>query len=137
MSDTRTLIEEMLEGSAFASGLGIELDDVGESHVVCSVKLREDHLSSYGIPHGGVAYSLADTTGAAALVAALGENRSAATIEGKLNYLSPADPETTERLVARADVVHLGSSTAVVEVEVRDGEKILNKGLFTFTVREE
>lgn len=137
MSESRALIEEMLEESAFASNLGVELDEVGESHAVCSLAVRGDHLSSYGILHGGVSYSLADTTAAAALVAALGENRSATTIEGKVNYLAPADPTETDRLVARAEVVHLGGSTAVVDVEVRAGQRAVNKGLFTFAVRAE
>lgn len=133
MSEARTLIEEMLEESTFASNLGVDLDEDGEFDADCSLAVREDHLSSYGILHGGVSYSLADTSAAAAL----GENRSAATVEGKLNHLAPADSEETDRLVARAGVVHLGSSTAVVDVEVRAGQRAMNKGLFTFAVRAE
>jgi len=128
----------MFNRSNFSSDLGVELDETGEDYAVCSLELDEAFRNAYGTIHGGVAYSLADTTVAAVLVGRIEPDQIVSTIEGKLNYLRAANPEEADRLICRGEIEHLGASTAVVGVEVRDdrGQK-LNTGLFTFAVRSE
>lgn len=128
-------IENMLDLSNFSSQLGIQLQETGEGYAVCSLDLKENFENAYGTTHGGVTYSLADTTVAAVLVGDLESDRVVSTIEGKLNYLRAANPDDVNRLICRGDVEHLGSSTAVVGVEIRDDQgRKLNKGLFTFAL---
>lgn len=135
MSDARERIESMFEQCDFSSRMGIELQEVGEGYAVCSLELEDGFENGYGTTHGGVTYSLADSTVAAVLVGHLEPNRVVSTIEGKLNYLRAADPAEVDRLICRGEVEHLGSSTAVVGVEIRDEQdRKLNKGLFTFAL---
>lgn len=136
MSDARDRIEDMLKQSNFSSNLGVRLDEVGDDYAVCSLQLNDSFRNAYGTTHGGVTYSLADTTVAAVLVGRLDSNQIVSTIEGKLNYLRAADPKEVDRFICRGKIEHLGSSTAVVKVSIKDnqGQK-LNTGLFTFAVR--
>lgn len=127
-------LNAVLEESPFSSYLGTTVDKLGEGFAVCSLPITEEILNSYGTLHGGVHYSLADSTVAVALLHALGRDAHVATIEGKINYVASVDPERTDRIHARGTVDHIGSQTAVVTVEViDDGNELLCKCLFTFT----
>jgi len=52
---------QMYDKDAFSKWLGIELVDI--QHGNCEIKLtvRKDMLNGFGIAHGGIAYSLADS----------------------------------------------------------------------------
>ncbi len=136
MSDAQTQVEELLDRSNFSSNLEIELEDVGKNYAVCSLELNETFENAYGTIHGGLTYSLADTTVAAVLVGRIDSDQIVSTIEGKLNYLRAVNSGEVDRFICRGEVEHLGSSTAVVGVEIRNGQgQKLNTGLFTFAVR--
>lgn len=132
-TDTETL-NAILDESPFSSYLGTTVDKLGEGFAVCSIPITEKVMNSYGTLHGGVHYSLADSTVAVALLHALGRDSHIATIEGKINYVASVDADRTDRIHARATVDHIGSRTAVVSVDVMDDRnELLCKCLFTFT----
>ncbi|MFC5971934.1 PaaI family thioesterase [Halomarina salina] len=114
-----SIVDAFFDSIPFANHLGIELDEVGDGHAVGHVDLRDEHSSNPGsmIAHGGVAYSLADTIGGAAVVD-LNETVTP-TIDMRIDYLAPA---TGERLVAEAEVTRNGNNVATVTVDVEDGE---------------
>ena len=114
-----SIVDAFFDSIPFANHLGIELDEVGEGRAVGHVDLRDEHSSNPGsmIAHGGVAYSLADTIGGAAVVD-LNETVTP-TIDMRIDYLAPA---TGQRLVAEAEVTRNGNSVATVTVDVEDGE---------------
>lgn len=133
-TDAETL-DAMLGQSPFSSNLGITVEELGQGFARCSLPITENVLNSYGTMHGGVHYSLADSTVAVALLHALGREGHVATIEGKINYIASIEADQTERIYARASIDHIGSSTAVVSVDVTDDrDELLCKCLFTFTV---
>ncbi|MWG34288.1 PaaI family thioesterase [Halomarina oriensis] len=113
-----SLVDAFFDSIPFANHLGIELDEVGDGRAVGHVDLQEEHSSNPGsmIAHGGVAYSLADTIGGAAVVD-LNETVTP-TIDMRIDYLAPA---TGERLVAEAEVTRNGNSVATVTVDIEDG----------------
>jgi uncharacterized protein (TIGR00369 family) len=103
----------------FARTLGIEVESVEPGHAVGRVDLESMHSSNPErmVAHGGVAYSLADTVGGAAVVALAGSVTP--TVDMRIDYLRPA---TGELLRAEADVVRSGGSVATVDVTVTDGD---------------
>lgn len=128
--------EKLQSVSPFHEFLNIHLEEEGENHAVCSIPL-EDHLfHAGGVLHGGISYALADTAVAMALMARLGSEPSFFTIEGKMNYLASVPRGEEGRVRARADLEHVGSSTAVARTDVTGpaGTRIAI-GTFTYAIR--
>jgi uncharacterized protein (TIGR00369 family) len=86
-----------------------------------------------GLLHGGALMALADSAGAACAFANLPEGAVAtATIESKTNFLGSVR-EGTVRAISTP--LHLGSSTIVVETELRDSDgRLVAKTTQTQTV---
>ncbi len=55
------IVESMLGNDAFSQWLGIELVVIDRGFAKLKMKVREDMLNGFGIAHGGIAYSLADS----------------------------------------------------------------------------
>ena len=53
--------EKMFENNSFSKWLGIELIDIDAGSATLNMKVRAEMLNSFGIMHGGVSYSMADT----------------------------------------------------------------------------
>ncbi|MEP6617969.1 MAG: hotdog fold thioesterase [bacterium] len=55
------VVAMMLARDAFSRWLGIELVAVQPGRCVLKLRVREDMLNGFGVSHGGVVYSLADS----------------------------------------------------------------------------
>lgn len=122
--------------SPFHEYLNVHLEETGEDHALCSVPLGEHLFHAGGVLHGGVSYALADTAVAMALMDRLGSEPSFFTIEGKMNYLAPVSQGEEGRVRARADLKHVGSSTAVALTEVTGPSgTTIALGSFTYAIR--
>ncbi len=55
------IVEKMMEKDAFSKWLGIELVVVEEGYAKIKMTVREEMLNGFGIAHGGIAFSLADS----------------------------------------------------------------------------
>lgn len=104
---------EVLTRQPFSVLMGAELDALRPGHCMLTLVLRHELRQQNGFAHGGVISYLADN----ALTYAGGTAMRApvVTSEFKINYLRPA---AGERLVARADAVHIGASQSVCRCEV-------------------
>ena len=91
-------------------GLLIEEQRPGFSR--CSLKVAENHFNSFGVVHGGVLFTMADTGMGSALFPHLKEGERFATIEVKINYFKPVRAGT---IVCVTEVIHLGKSIANLE----------------------
>jgi acyl-CoA thioesterase len=54
-------IAGMLARDAFSHWLGIELLEVGEGRCTVRMRVRDDMVNGFGVAHGGIAFSLADS----------------------------------------------------------------------------
>ncbi|WP_284011043.1 PaaI family thioesterase [Haloarcula pelagica] len=102
----------------FVEELGMELTTVEEGHAEGRLPLADEHSSNPAkqIAHGGVTYSLVDTVGGAAVVSLSGTI--SPTVDMRIDYLAPA----TADLHAEAEVVRMGGSVAVVDIDVYDAD---------------
>jgi len=117
----------LLQKNSFINWIGIELDELQTDRAVVRLEADKQHLNPYGIVHGGVYATMADT---AAGIAARTDGRDYVTQCSSLNYLRS---QHEGRLRAEARVRHRGRSTCVVEADVTgtDG-KLLASGTMTF-----
>ncbi len=97
-----------------AAEITIETADRG--HAVCKMPILPKHLNARGTVMGGAIFTLADFASAVA-ANAHAEQTNTITLHGDITYLSPAKGKT---LIAAADVVRQGRTTALYDVVIRD-----------------
>lgn len=59
--DARTLVENMLARDRFSAWLGLELVSVAPGACTCRMTVREEMVNGFGVTHGGIVFSLADS----------------------------------------------------------------------------
>jgi uncharacterized protein (TIGR00369 family) len=103
----------------FVDLLGMEIESLALDEVVASLDLDpERHMQPYGIVHGGVYASLAETVASiGAALNAAGQGRQAVGLENHTSFIR-AVREGTIRAVARP--LHQGRTVALWEVEMRE-----------------
>ena len=55
------VVARMLARDAFSEWLGIEALEIAPRRSTCRMKVREEMVNGFGVAHGGIAYSLADS----------------------------------------------------------------------------
>jgi acyl-CoA thioesterase len=55
------IIKAMMEKDRFSQWLAIKVERIGPSSVTLSMLVREDMVNGFGIAHGGITYSFADS----------------------------------------------------------------------------
>lgn len=114
MSDL-SKITELLQNDRFSQSLGIRIVQADAGSVIIEMLTDDSMCNGFGIIHGGVLYSLADTA------LAFASNRAATkalSIEGSISYLSAAGPGQIIR--AAASVIRQGKTVGVYSVTIRD-----------------
>lgn len=114
------------EGSAsgstdFRDKIGMVTLKRRPGYAKCEIKIEPWHLNGLGVVHGGVLFSLADTTSGTA-AAASGDYR-VTTVNGTINYLR-AGKDTT-KLTAEAVEIKNGKAFSVCEAKVYDDKDVL------------
>ena len=95
--------------------------------------VRKDMLNGFGIAHGGIAYSLADS---ALAFASNSQGKQALSIETSINHLEKLFEGDT--IVAEAKEESLKSSLGIYKVEITNNQKLvaLFKGLVYRTQKD-
>ena len=118
----------MLAHDEFTRWLGAELVEVGVGHCTLRMKVRSEMVNGFGVAHGGIAYSLADS---AMAYACNGAGRVTVALDISMSY--PAAVLVGDELVAVAQEESSTSRLAFYRVIVKkEGEAIV--GLFRGTV---
>jgi uncharacterized protein (TIGR00369 family) len=121
-------IRQRIAGS-FPDQLGVEPLEVGDDRTTGRIVVDERHLHPGGLVHGGAWVALADSVGAWQTFRHLPPGHDFTTVEMKLNVFSGAGPG--DELTARAEHLHRGRSTHVVEVRVHRGAQLVANLLLT------
>jgi|SRR5689334_19143099 uncharacterized protein (TIGR00369 family) len=117
--------EFLHQAMPFCATLGVRGVRMDRDGVELELDWSPDRCTSAGLLHGGVVMALADSAGGACAFANLPDGAAGtSTIESKTNFLGGVR-EGTVRAVARP--LHVGSTTIVVETEIRAGERLVAK----------
>lgn len=137
MSDqdkAKKVVSQMFDHDAFSQWLGIERVDVGVGHCVLRMTIRKEMTNGFGIAHGGITYSLADS---ALAFASNSHGRKSVSVETSISHtvaLSEGDVIT-----ATAEEASLSDKIAVYYITIvkADGKKVaLFKGTVYRTAKE-
>jgi len=96
--------------------------------IVMTYEGKPEFTNPVGNIQGGMLAAMLDDTMAIALLATLGENEFAPTLELKINFISPAK---IGKLTGRGKVLSKGSRVGVIEGELWQEEKLVAKATAT------
>jgi len=102
--------------------LGISIDEMSPGFLRASMPIREELLTIMGAIHGGVMAGFVDHALGCVLYPLMKPGQWAATTEFKINYLAAVKQGT---LVAESHVLSCGRRSAVVRVDVTNGERLV------------
>ena len=105
------------EAMPLAALLGFEAVEAGPDAVVLQGSWTEERCTAAGVLHGGYLMALADSAAATLAFLTLPEGTTTPTIEAKTNFLAAVRDGT---VTARAELVHKGRTTIVVQTDVAD-----------------
>jgi acyl-CoA thioesterase len=134
MAKAKKIVDRMYEFDYFSQWLGIEKVKVEKGHVILKMTVTKDMLNGFGIAHGGITYSLADS---ALAFAANGRGVQAVSIETSINHIKPTKEEDT--LIAEAKELNVSNKTGLFEVKIKNQDKelvALFKGMVYRTGKE-
>ncbi len=103
----------MYDNDAFSQWLGIEIIDLDAGRAVLKMELRPEMTQGFGIAHGGVSYSLADS---ALAFAANAHGRQALSVETSISHLLPVNKG--DILTATTTEEHLSHKIGVYHIRI-------------------
>ena len=122
------------EAMPLAALLGFEAVEGGSDGVVLRGAWAEERCTAAGVLHGGYLVALADSAAATLAFLNLPEGAATSTIEAKTNFLAAVREGT---VTARAELVHKGRTTIVVQTDVTDESgRLVSRTLQTQAVLE-
>jgi len=114
------IVEHMMKNDAFSQWLGIEVVDVKAGEVELRMKISPEMLNGFGVVHGGVTFSLADS---ALAFASGGHGRISLALDVSISYPHPV--YSGDILTARAKELHLGKKIGNYHVAVTNQKDVL------------
>ena len=120
------------EAMPLAAHLGFEGVEGDATAVVLRGRWAPEHCTAAGVLHGGYLMTLADATAATLAFLNLPSGATTATIEAKTNFLAGVREGS---VTARAELVHAGKRTVVLQVDITDDEgRLVSRTLQTQAV---
>ena len=122
MSDNSTrIVDQMMDKDLFSQWLGIERLEEREGFCRLRMIIRPEMCNGFGIAHGGISYSFADS---ALAFASNSRGRHAVSIESSISHIKSLLAGDT--ILATAEETNLGHRIAIytVRVEKADGEVV-------------
>jgi len=117
--------------SPFRDLVGVTLTKVDNGYSHCVLKVGKKLLNPAGIVHGGALYTLADSGMGAALFSLVDGGELFLTVETSVFYFKAVSSGT---LTCESRVVHKGKRVAVMEAEIKNGERLVAKAVGTFSI---
>ena len=115
------VVDKMMQEDAFSRWLGIEVLEVREGYSRLRMTLRDEMLNGFGVIHGGIAFSLADSAFA---FACNNRNNLSVALDTSITFTKSTQPG--DILTAEAKELHHGRSTGLYLVTITNahGEQV-------------
>ena len=107
------VVEKMMQNDSFSKWMGLEVIDVKEGYSKVRMAIRKEMLNGFGIVHGGVAFSLADSAFAFAC-----NNRNNISVALDVTITFTKAVNVGDVLTAEAKEIHNGRSTGVYLITI-------------------
>ncbi len=114
------VVTHMMNEDRFSQWLGIEVLEVREGYSRIALTIRPEMVNGFGIVHGGVSFSLADSAFA---FACNNRNQLSMALDTSINFTSPV--HVGDRLTAEALELHNGKSTGLYQIRIQNQDEKL------------
>ncbi len=118
----------MLQNDAFSNWIGIQVIEISLGHCVIQAVIRADMVNGFGICHGGITYSIADS---ALAFASNTHGIKSVSIETSISHIKPV--KIDDKITATAKEKSLRNKLGIYEIELTNQDNEL-VALFKGTV---
>lgn len=115
---SQKVVAHMMEHDKFSQWLGIEVVEIREGYSKIRMTVREEMLNGFGIVHGGIAFSLADSAFA---FACNNRNNLSVALDTSINFTKAV--QVGDILVAEAKEIHNGKSTGLYHITITNQQQ--------------
>ena len=122
------VVDKMFEDDQFSQWLGIERVLIEEGHCILRMKVRDEMVNGFGIAHGGICFSFADS---ALAFASNAYGRLSVALECSISF--PVAVKVGDVLTCEARELALTKKTGTYLIEVKN-QKEQNVAFFKGTV---
>lgn len=109
----QNVVTHMIENDFFSQWLGIEVLEIKEGYSKIKMTVRKEMVNGFGIVHGGIPFSLADSAFA---FACNNRNNLSVALDTSINFIKPV--HVGDELTAEAIEVHNGRSTGLYHITI-------------------
>lgn len=109
----KTVVEKMMRDDLFSQWLGIGILEITEGYAKIQMTLRKEMINGFGIIHGGIAFSLADSAFA---FACNNRNNLSVALDTSITFTKATKPG--DELTAEAKELHNGRSTGLYLITI-------------------
>jgi acyl-CoA thioesterase len=109
------IVDQMYSNDPFSQWLGIERLEEQAGYCRLAMTIRKEMLNGFGLAHGGITYSLADS---ALAFASNSRGRHALSVETSISHMAPL--KEGDRIIAEAKEIQLSHRIGLYQVEIRD-----------------
>ena len=107
------VVTHMMEHDLFSQWLGIEVLEIKEGYSKIKMTVRKEMINGFGIVHGGIAFSLADSAFA---FACNNRNVLSVALDTSINFIKPV--HVGDVLTAEVKELHNGKSTGLYHITI-------------------
>lgn len=107
------VVSHMMENDFFSQWLGINVLEIKEGYSRIKMTVRKEMVNGFGIVHGGIPFSLADSAFA---FACNNRNILSVAMDTSINFIRPV--HVGDELTAEATEIHNGKSTGLYHVSI-------------------
>ncbi|MDQ6755999.1 MAG: hydroxyphenylacetyl-CoA thioesterase PaaI [Bacteroidota bacterium] len=121
MPTAKEIVDHMMENDAFSQWMGLQVLEVKEGYSKVRMTIRKEMINGFGIVHGGLAFSLADSAFAFAC-----NNRNNVSVALDVTITFTKAVNVGDVLTAEAKEMHNGRSTGVylITISNQDNEQV-------------
>lgn len=112
------IVDKMLSEDKFSQWLGIEKVLVEKGHCILKMKIREEMVNGFGIAHGGIAFSFADS---ALAFASNAYGRLSVALECSISFAVAVN--VNDELICEAKELSLTNKIGTYHMEITNQKK--------------
>lgn len=113
MPTSTEVVAHMMQHDLFSQWLGIEVLEIKDGYSKIKMSVRKEMINGFGIVHGGIAFSLADSAFA---FACNNRNVLSVALDTSINFIKPVHVDDV--LTAEAKELHNGKSTGLYHITI-------------------
>lgn len=111
----KAVVNHMMHHDGFSRWMGVVVLDVREGYSRIQMTVRPEMVNGFGIVHGGIPFSLADSAFA---FACNNRNNLSVALDTSINFIKPV--QVGDQLTAEATELHNGRSTGLYHIHIHN-----------------